>query len=224
MPELREAIADKLARDNGLTYDPAEEIIVTTGAQEALAVVMQTLLDPGDEVLLASPYYGAYAGNILLAGGVPVAGADTRARRLPAVRGRRRGADHGSDEAARDHHAEQPDGERADRDTLESLAKVAIDHDLPVLSDELYEKVVYDGFEHVSIASFDGMRERTIVVNGFSKSLQHDRLPRGLHGRPGRLHPERARAKALLLDLEPDAVPACGAGRARPARRTISAR
>ena len=143
---------------------------MTTGAQEALAVVMQTLLDPGDEVLIASPYYGAYAGNILLAGGVPVpvpthehddfqlSAADVEARitertKLLAI-----------------ITPSNPTASALTRDTLESLAKVAIDHDLPVLSDELYEKVVYDGFEHVSIASFDGMRERTIVVNGFSKS------------------------------------------------------
>src|SRR5439155_12999886 len=72
LPALREAIAEKLERDNGLSYDPALEICVTTGAQESLAVVMQTLLDPGDEVLLAAPYYMAYEGNIVLAGGAPV--------------------------------------------------------------------------------------------------------------------------------------------------------
>jgi aminotransferase len=170
MPELREAIAEKLARDNGLTYDPADEIIVTTGAQEALAVVMQTLLDPGDEVLIASPYYIAYAGNILLAGGVPVpvptyehddfqlSAADVEARitertKLLAL-----------------VTPSNPTASALTRETLESLAEVAVEHDLPVLSDELYEKVVYDGFEHVSIASFDGMNERTIVVNGFSKA------------------------------------------------------
>src|SRR5262245_36631669 len=170
LPELREAIAEKLARDNGLSYDPAEEIIVTTGAQEALAVIMQTLLNPGDEVLIASPYYIAYAGNIILAGGVPVA-VPTHERDDFQL--------HAADVEARITDRTKllaivtpsnPTASALTRETLESLAEVAVKHDLPVLSDELYEKVVYDGFEHVSIASFHGMRERTIVVNGFSKA------------------------------------------------------
>jgi aminotransferase len=170
MPALREAIADKLQRDNGLTYDPAREIIVTTGAQEAIAVVMQTLLDPGDEVLIAAPFYNAYEANIQLAGGVPVpiptslendfqiSGADVEERitertKLLAI-----------------VTPSNPTAAGLTRSTLEALADVARRHDLVVLSDELYEKVVYDGFEHHSVASFDGMRERTIVINGFSKA------------------------------------------------------
>ncbi len=77
IPELRAAIAEKFRRDNGLDYDPDREVLVTTGAQEAMAIVMQTLLDPGDEALLASPFYMAYETNIVLAGGVPV-GVPTR--------------------------------------------------------------------------------------------------------------------------------------------------
>jgi len=170
LPVLREAIAEKLLRDNGLTYDPSTEILVTTGAQEALAVVMQTLLDPGDEVLLASPYYTAYEANIVLAGGVPVsvptrqdddfqmAGTDVESRlsertKLLAL-----------------VTPANPTAAALTRETLEELADVVRRHDLVVLSDELYEKVVYDDFEHVSFASLDGMRERTIVVNGFSKA------------------------------------------------------
>jgi len=170
LPALREAIADKFLRDNGLSYDPTQEIIVTTGAQEALAVVMQTLLNPGDEVLIASPFYNAYEANIILAGGVPV-GIPTRQE---------------DDFQIAPEDVEQRISERTKllalvtpanptaaaltRETLEALADVARERELIVLSDELYEKVVYDGFEHVSFASLDGTRERTIVVNGFSKA------------------------------------------------------
>jgi aminotransferase len=170
MPALREAIAEKLRRDNGLTYDPACEIIVTTGAQEAIAVVMQTLLDPGDEVLIAAPFYTAYEANILLAGGVPVpiptsfendfqiSGADVEDRITPRTK------------LLAIVTPSNPTAAGLTRKTLEELADVARRHDLVVLSDELYEKVVYDGFEHHSIGSFEGMRERTIVINGFSKA------------------------------------------------------
>lgn len=170
LPALREAIAAKLRRDNGLEYDPASQIIVTTGAQEALAVVMQTLLDPGDQVILAAPFYMAYEANIVLAGGVPTAvltheqddfqmdaaeveNRITRRTKLLAI-----------------VSPSNPTAAGLTRDTLEGLAAVARRHDLTVLSDELYEKVVYDEFEHVSIASLDGMVDRTIVINGFSKA------------------------------------------------------
>jgi aminotransferase len=168
--ELREAIAEKLQADNGLTYDPATEIIVTTGAQEAIAVVMQTLLDPGDEVLIASPFYSAYATNITMAGGVPV-GIPTyekddyqltpdaivsritdRTKLLAIV------------------SPNNPTASAFTPETMEAIAETAVRHDLAVVSDELYEKVTYDGFVHVSLPSLPGMRDRTILINGFSKS------------------------------------------------------
>jgi aminotransferase len=170
MPALREAIAEKLARDNGLLYDPNRQIIVTTGAQEALAIVMQTVLEAGDEVILAAPYYQAYGSNIVLAGGKPVPVPTTehddfqmslevveslisdRTKLLAIV------------------SPSNPTAGALTRETMEGLADIARRHDLAVLSDELYEKIVYDGFEHVSMASLDGMLERTIVLNGFSKA------------------------------------------------------
>ncbi|MDB5057575.1 MAG: pyridoxal phosphate-dependent aminotransferase [Chloroflexi bacterium] len=168
--ELREAIAAKLARDNDLHYDPATEIMVTTGAQEALAVTMQTLVDPGDEVLLAVPVYTAYDSNIRLAGGVPVA-IPTREEEDFAL----------SPEAIEAHitprskilaivSPNNPTATIIPGETLERIAAVAQRHNLVVVADELYEKVIYDGFKHVSIATFPGMRERTIIINGFSKA------------------------------------------------------
>lgn len=170
MLPLREAIADKFARDNGLTYDPAAEILVTTGAQEALAVVMQTLLDPGDEVLIASPFYNAYEANIILAGGVPVS-IPTRQDDDFQIAGEEieRRLSERTKLLALVTPA-NPTAAALTRETLEEIADVARRHDLVVLSDELYEKVVYDDFEHVSFASLEGMQERTIVVNGFSKA------------------------------------------------------
>lgn len=167
---LREAIGRRLEHDNGLRYDPGSEIVVTTGAQEAMAVIFQTLLDPGDEVLLATPHYLAYEENIRVAGGVPVF-VSTR---------------ESDDFEMRVEEVEplitdktkilvlispaNPTAGVLTRGTLERMAHLAIRHDLIVLSDELYDKVVYEGFEPVSIATMPGMRERTIVVNGFSKT------------------------------------------------------
>jgi aminotransferase len=170
LPALREAIAEKFRQDNGLEYDPTSQIIVTTGAQEALAIVMQTLLDPGDEVLLAAPFYMAYEANIVLAGGVPVA-VPTRESddfQMHATEVEQRLTDRTKLLAI--VSPSNPTAAALTRETLEGLADVARRHDLAVLSDELYEKVVYDDFEHVSIAALDGMYDRTIVINGFSKA------------------------------------------------------
>lgn len=167
---LREAIARKLQRDSDLTYDPGTEIVVTTGAQEAMAVIFQTLLDPGDEVLLATPHYLAYEENIRLAGGTPV---------LVPTYERDDFEMQPSEVEARVSPKSKilvlispanPTGAGLARETLDSMASLAERHDLIVLSDELYDQVVYEGFEPVSIATLPGMRERTIVVNGFSKS------------------------------------------------------
>lgn len=168
--ELRKAIAEKFRRDNGLEYDPDDQIIVTTGAQEALAIVMQTLLDPGDEVLLASPFYMAYEANIVLAGGVPVAVPTREAEdfQMSASEIEERITERTKLLAI--VSPSNPTAAALTRETLEAIADVARRHDLPVLSDELYEKVVYDDFEHVSIASLDGMLDRTIVINGVSKA------------------------------------------------------
>jgi aminotransferase len=170
MPSLREAIAAKFEHDFGLTYDPANEIIVTSGAQEAIAVTMQTLLDPGDEVLLASPYYNAYEANILLAGGEPVAVMTQRSQdfqMMPA--------------AIEEHITDRtkllalvspnnPSAAALDPQTVRDIADLAVRRNLVVLWDELYEKITYDGFQHLNIATLPGMRDRTIVINGFSKA------------------------------------------------------
>ena len=168
--ELREAIAEKFRRDNGLEYDPETQIIVTTGAQEALAIVMQTLLDPGDEVLLASPFYMAYEANIVLAGGVPVAVPTLQEEdfQMAAAEIERRIT--AKTKLLAIVSPSNPTAAALTRQTLEEIAEVARRHNLTVLSDELYEKVVYDDFEHVSIASLEGMSDRTIVINGFSKA------------------------------------------------------
>ena len=168
--ELREAIAEKLQTDNGLTYDPTTEIIVTSGAQEAIAVVMQTLLDPGDQVLIASPYYNAYGTNIVMAGGVvvpvPTYEKDDFQLTSEAIESRITNRT----KLLAIITPNNPTASAFTPETLEAIAETAVRNDLAVLSDELYEKVTFDNFEHVSLPSFPGMRDRTILINGFSKS------------------------------------------------------
>ena len=170
MPALREAIAEKLRRENGLHYEPLSEILVTCGAQEAISVIMQTLLDPGDEVLLPDPFYTAYEMAIGLAHG-KVVHVPTYAEQDFEVQP--------AEIAARISERTRmivlvspsnPTGGVISAAALEEIAAIAIRHNLIVVSDELYEKVLFDGAQAQSIARLQGMRERTIIINGFSKT------------------------------------------------------
>lgn len=170
LPELRQAIARKFRDDNGLEYSPFGEIIVTSGAQEAMVVALQTLLDPGDEVIIASPHYMAYPANILLAGGKPIlvpTYEEQGFELLPAAIEER------ITESTKVVVLVSPNNPTAGvltAETMEGISKVIEKHDLLAISDELYEKIVYDDFEPVSFATLPGMRERTITINGFSKA------------------------------------------------------
>lgn len=167
--DLRQAICDKYAREQGLAFAPGQ-VLVTAGAQEAVYVTFQTLLDPGDEVVMADPHYSVYSLVIRLAGGVPVL-VPTRAEDDFVVR---------PEEVERRITArtkvlvlvspDNPTGAVIPAERLARLAEIARRHDLIVVMDEIYEKFVYDGHTHASIAREPGMSERTVVINGFSKS------------------------------------------------------
>ena len=167
--ELRRAIADKLRADNGVAYDP-DEIIVTPGGKAAIYAAIVTLIDRGDEVLILDPGWVSYAPEVTLAEGVPVrvplaaeeGFAITAERLRPHLTARTR--------ALILSTPNNPTGRVATRAELEAVAAVARERDLLVLSDEIYEKLVYDDARHLSIASLPGMRERTITLNGFSKA------------------------------------------------------
>jgi aminotransferase len=166
---LREAIAVELQRRIGVTYDPASEIMVTVGVSEALDCALRAVVDVGDEVLCADPGYVAYEAGIIFAGGVPVPiptrpeddFAPRAAAYAAAVTPRTKAILIGS--------PNNPTGSVIAREELEAIAHLAQEHDLVVISDEIYSRLVYDA-EHVSIASLPGMRERTLLLNGFSKA------------------------------------------------------
>jgi aspartate/methionine/tyrosine aminotransferase len=168
---LRSAIARKLSEENGIEADPESEIVVTNGGTEAICNAILALVDPGDEVILGDPYYLAiYQPNVLLANGklVNVPTGEKRYFRL----------DPDAVEAAITPKTkvicvttpDNPTGASLSREILERIADIAERHDLLIIADEMYEKFVYDGREHVSIASLPSARERTITVNGFSKT------------------------------------------------------
>ena len=167
-PRLREAIAAKLKTENSLTFD-ASDVLVTTGAQEALYLAIQVLLSPGDAAVITDPYYGAYAPMTRVAGAsliaVPVGGermepdvAEIEAALTPAVK------------VLVVVSPNNPSTNVIADKTLEALARLVVRRDLWVISDEIYEKLVFDEHRHRSIASLPGMAARTIVVNGFAKS------------------------------------------------------
>jgi aspartate/methionine/tyrosine aminotransferase len=169
IPRLRELIAEKLRRTNGIPIDDVDEVLVTNGGIHGLYIVCRSLLEPGDEVLIPDPSWPPAAGNILAAQGVPVG---YRLHESSAWQ-----PDLDEVEAAITpktrvlylNSPSNPTGGVLTRAYLERLAAIALKHGLWVISDEAYEDVVFDG-EHVSIASMPGMYERTIPLYTFSKS------------------------------------------------------
>jgi aminotransferase len=168
--ELRRALAGHLERLYGLSYDPEGEICVTVGASEALAVTMAALVDPGDEVLLHEPSYVAYLPSILFNGGSPVlisTTAETSFELDPAAVER---AVTPRTKILFLGYPCNPTGAVLEPDTLQALADIALRHDLIVVSDEIYDRLVYGEHRHVPISSLPGMRERTVLLGGFSKT------------------------------------------------------
>lgn len=167
--ELRQEIADMLKRRYGLVYSPVNEILVTVGVSEGVDLTMRTLIDPGDEVISSDPGYVAYEADIVFAGGVPVP-VPTYAKYDFAVRA----AEIAAAITPRTKmillgNPNNPTGAVIPRAELEGIARLAIEHDLLVAVDEVYSRLVYDT-EHVSIAALPGMRERTVLLDGFSKA------------------------------------------------------
>jgi aspartate aminotransferase len=167
---LRKAICDKLWRDNGLKYEP-NQIIVTCGGKHALYNAFQVICDPGDEVIIPAPYWVSYPEMVKLADGVPVfVHADESTGFVPTIDAIREKIT-ARTRAIVVNSPCNPTGAVFPRQTLKEIAALALKHDLYLISDEIYEKMVYDGQEHFSIASLgEEVKKRTILVNGMSKA------------------------------------------------------
>lgn len=167
---LREAVIKKHQRDYGLFYKPESEVLITVGATEATSLALLSFLNPGAEVLIPSPGFVCYGPAVQIAGGVPipipmledkgfkpdmstVASLITEKSRLIIV-----------------NSPNNPAGSVLSYKELSELGKLAVENDLIVISDEVYEHITYDGMKHYSMATFPGMRERTVTVNSFSKT------------------------------------------------------
>jgi aminotransferase len=169
MPELRDRIVEMMKSEAGLEYDPEEEILITTGVSEAVDLAFRATLNPGDEVIVPEPCYVAYVPDVVLAGGVPVT-VPTRLSDHFKVR---------PDEIAQAvtkrskalmlSYPNNPTGAIMSREDLEELADVVVENDLMVISDEVYGELTYSG-RHTSFAQLEGMQDRTVVLNGLSKS------------------------------------------------------
>jgi aspartate aminotransferase len=168
--DLRKAIAQKLQHENGLSYTP-EQIVVSNGAKQSIFNAFMVLLDQGDEVIIQSPYWVSYPEMVKLAGGVPVIVETTeetgfkmtpamiKAKLTPRTR------------VINLNSPSNPTGAVYTRAELQAIADLAVEHDLYIVTDEMYEKLLYDGAEHVSIASLGPeVYERTVTINGHSKA------------------------------------------------------
>ncbi|MEU3752691.1 pyridoxal phosphate-dependent aminotransferase [Streptomyces olivoreticuli] len=172
IPELRLAVADHQAHRYALSYDPDTEVLVTAGATEAIAAALLALVEPGDEVIALEPYYDSYAACIAMAGG----------KRVPVTLRPRDGAFRLDLDELRDavtprtrvlliNTPHNPTGTVLTREELTAVAALAVEHDLLVISDEVYEHLVFDGAEHIPLASLPGMRERTVTIGSAGKTF-----------------------------------------------------
>jgi len=166
--ELREALAKHLSRLYQVKYDPATEIVITVGVSEALYLAMTAVIEPGDEVIIPTPCFVSYQAEVTLAGGVPVEiPGSIETDFQPDIKAIE-AAVNSRTKAILIGYPNNPTGAVASRETLIEIGKIAEKHDLVVISDEIYDQLVY-GVPHVCFASLPGMRERTIMLSGFSK-------------------------------------------------------
>ncbi|MEW6720690.1 MAG: pyridoxal phosphate-dependent aminotransferase [Thermodesulfobacteriota bacterium] len=169
-PELKDAVIAKLKRDNGLTYQ-RENVIVSVGAKHSIYNVAQAFLEEGDEVIIPAPYWVSYPDIALLAGATPVIVEAKQSTGFKITPGQLTNAITPRTKLLVLNSPSNPTGAAYSKAELEALAQVVVKNDITVLSDEIYEKLVYDGFRFVSIASLgEEIRKRTILVNGLSKS------------------------------------------------------
>ena len=169
-PEFREAMAEKNKRDNRIMFDPALEITVTCGVSEAMIATILALTDPGDEVIILEPWYENYLPDCAMAGVTP----RFVALRLPDYTLDREELAQAFNDRTRlilINTPHNPTGRIFSKEELTFIAGLCIQHDVVAVTDEIYEYILYDGAEHISIASLEGMRERSVTISGLGKTF-----------------------------------------------------
>ena len=216
VPELREAIAAHQKRFYGVDVDPDSEVGVTTGATEAIASALLGLVDPGDEVIVLEPYYDSYVAVIQMAGAVrrPVT---LRAPDFRLPIDELRAAVSPRTTAILLNSPHNPTGTVLRREELDAIAAVAVEHDLVVISDEVYEHLTFDGIPHIPISTLPGMAERTLTISSGGKSFSFTGWKIGWATGPAELVGAMIGAKQFLTytsgsPLQPAIAHALGAG------------
>jgi aminotransferase len=167
--ELRQAVAEYIQQAYGVSYDPKGEVIITVGVSEALYLTMTALLNPGEEVIVPTPCFVSYQAEVILAGGVPVELPTYVQDGFQVTPDALRAAITPRTKAILLGYPNNPTGAVYTREVLVEIARIAEEHDLVIISDELYDQLVY-GVQHVCFPSLPGMRQRTILLGGFSKN------------------------------------------------------
>lgn len=168
---LRKSISKYVSELFEVDYDPATEVLVTVGVSEAIDIALRALLNPGDEVIYHEPCYVSYSPSIVMAHGVAVPVETTKEDGFSLKPEALEKAITPKSRVLMLNFPTNPTGSVASQGDLEGIAKLAIKHDLIVMTDEIYSELRYDGLKHVSIASLPGMKERTILMHGFSKAF-----------------------------------------------------
>ena len=167
--ELRQGISANLQRLYGVSYDPVDEMVCTVGVSEALYLAMTAILDPGDEVIIPTPCFVSYQPEVIMAGGLPVELPSRIENNFELDPDQVRAAITPRTKAIFIGYPSNPTGAVAERETLMEITRIAEEHDLLIVSDEIYDRLVY-GFKHVCVSAFgENIRQRTILLGGFSK-------------------------------------------------------
>ncbi|MDD3726165.1 MAG: pyridoxal phosphate-dependent aminotransferase, partial [Candidatus Ratteibacteria bacterium] len=169
IPELREAISEKLQKENGLSYSPSQ-IVVSNGAKHSLYNIFLAILDPGDEVIIPAPYWVSYPEMVCLAGGSPVFCRWDKNFKIDIEH--LRSLINKKTKALVLNSPSNPTGIVYEKEEIDSIAELLIENNILCISDEVYEKIIYDGKPHISIASHSPeMKRQTVVVNAVSKTF-----------------------------------------------------
>lgn len=167
--ELRKAVAEKFLRENGLSYEPSQ-IVISNGAKHSLVNAFMAILNPGDEVIIPAPFWVSYVEMVKLADGVPVIVETTEAEDFKITPKKLKAFLTDKTRAIILNSPSNPTGMVYTEEELRVIADFVVEHDLYVISDEIYEHLIYEG-KHISIASFnEAIKERTIIINGVSKT------------------------------------------------------
>jgi aminotransferase len=168
--ELRQALAAHLKRLYGVEYDPETELLATVGVSEALYLALTAMIDPGDEIIIPTPCFVSYQPEVIFAGGTPVALETKLENEFQVTADAVEELISDKTKAILIGYPNNPTGAVLSRPRAQELADLAAKHDLLVISDEIYDRLVYGGHQHVCFASLDGARQRTITLGGFSKN------------------------------------------------------